>query len=124
MCYVDEISFDELNDRDSFEESSEKIRSRVTDAYLIQKKRFKDTPIRFNSEMGADDINEYCALGEKEEELLRDSYKMLGLSARGCHRILRTARTIADLDHSEHINCTHLSEAIAFRSMDKGIWNV
>ncbi len=124
MCYVDEISFDELNDRDSSEESSEEIRSRVTDAYLIQKKRFKNTPIRFNSEMGADDIIKYCVLGEKEEELLRDSYRMLGLSARGCHRVLRTARTIADLDHSEHINCIHLSEAIAFRSMDKGIWNV
>lgn len=124
VCYADEISFDELNDKDIVEESSETIRQRVTDAFEIQKKRFKDRQISFNSEMDIEEIKAFCPLGEKEEELLRDSYKTLNLSARGYHRILRCARTIADMDHSDRINKVHLSEAIGYRSIDRGIWNV
>ena len=124
VCYVDELTYDELSSSASEDESSDMIRSRVSDVFRIQKARFKDMPVRFNSEMTPDDIRSFCVLGEKEEELLRESFNMLGLSARGCHRILRTARTIADLDHSDRINCIHLSEAIAFRSMDKGIFYV
>ncbi len=124
VSYVDEISFDELNDDSVKEESSETIRARVTEAFEIQKKRFQESKIRFNSEMTGDDIRLFCPLGDKEEELLRESFKALSLSARGYHRILRTARTIADLDHSDNINCAHLSEAISYRITGKGIWDV
>ena len=89
-------------------------------AYLL----FKDRQISFNSEMDIEEIKAFCPRGEKEEELLRDSYKTLNLSARGYHRILRCARTIADMDHSDRINKVHLSEAIGYRSIDRGIWNV
>ena len=124
VSYVDELSFDELSTASIKEESSEEIRSRVTDAFEIQKKRFKDKKLRFNSEMTGDDIKLFCPLGDREEELLRESFRVLSLSARGYHRILRCARTIADLDHSDNISCAHLSEAIAYRSTGKGIWDV
>ncbi len=123
VCFVDEVTFDELNGAEESGESSEAIRCRVTEAFEIQKKRFAGKDIRFNSEMSAGDLKTFCALGNSEEELLRESFNILGLSARGLHRILRTARTIADLDHSDRIKEIHLSEAIAYRNMDKEIWN-
>ncbi len=115
ICTVDELSFDELNDNDTGEESSEAIRLRVTEAFEIQKKRFEGRKIRFNSEMDTRDIREFCVLGQKEESLLKRSFDALTLSARGYFRILKCARTIADLDHSEKITCEHLSEALGYR---------
>lgn len=115
VCPVEELSFEELNGACPGEESSEEIRNRVTEAFEIQKMRFKGRKIRFNSEMDVGDIKEYCALGKKEEDLIRESFNLMQLSARGYHRILRCARTIADLDHSDKIKCSHLSEAIGYR---------
>ncbi len=115
LCPVEELSFEELNEESPGEETSEEIRNRVTEAFEIQKKRFDGRRIRFNSEMDVGDIKEYCALGKKEEDLIRESINLMKLSARGYHRILRCARTIADLDHSDKIRCIHLSEAIGYR---------
>ncbi|MCR5627668.1 MAG: YifB family Mg chelatase-like AAA ATPase [Lachnospiraceae bacterium] len=117
-CRVEGMDFDELNDRGIKGESSEKIRERVINAVEMQKKRFEGKNIRFNSGMEAGDIRKYCVLGEKEEELLKQSFKKLGLSARGYHRILKCARTIADMDESDRISCAHLSEAISYRFND------
>ena len=120
---AEEVSFEELNDSSNTGESSEKIRQRVMKAFEIQRRRFKEERINFNSEIDVKDIRKYCALGLKEETLLKEAFKVLGLSARAYHRILKCARTIADMDGSEDIRCAHLSEAIGYRSLDGRYWN-
>ena len=120
---AEEVSFEELNDTSNTGESSEAIRQRVMKAFEIQRRRFKDEKINFNSEIDVKDIRKYCALGIKEETLLKEAFNVLGLSARAYHRILKCARTIADMDGSENIRCAHLSEAIGYRSLDGRYWN-
>ena len=120
---AEEVSFEELNDRTQTGENSEKIRQRVMEAFEIQSRRFRDEKINFNSEIDVKDIKKYCELGYKEESLLKEAFKVLGLSARAYHRILKCARTIADMDKSEDIKCRHLSEAIGYRSLDGRYWN-
>lgn len=104
-------------------ESSSEIRKRVEMSIMIQRDRYKGTDIRFNSDIGVSDLDKYCHLGRNEEKLLRDVYEKLGLSARAYHRMIRVARTIADLEGATDINCAHLSEAIAFRNIDRRYWN-
>ena len=118
-----EINFEDLRRRDEEEETSAEIRGRVTDAVEIQKKRYEGTKIKFNADLKIGDLKRYCPVGEKEEELLREAFSKLGLSVRAYHRILRCARTIADLYHSDRINTDHLAEAIAYRSIDKRYWH-
>ncbi len=105
------------------EESTEQIRSRVIEAVERQKRRYSGTGIRFNSELTVPQLKQYCALGEKEEGLLENAYESLFLTARSCHRIIRTARTIADLEGSENIGTKHLSEAVMYKSVDRRYWN-
>ncbi|MBR1524157.1 MAG: YifB family Mg chelatase-like AAA ATPase [Lachnospiraceae bacterium] len=104
-------------------ESSAVIRKRVEGAVMMQKERFKDSDIRFNTDIGVKDIDRYCHLGRKEEKLMREAFESIGLSARAYHKMIRVARTIADLDGSEKIECRHLSEAIGFRNIDRRYWN-
>lgn len=104
-------------------ESSESIRKRVKKASEIQRMRYEGSGIRFNSDIGVRDIDRYCHLGKKEEQLMRDAFEKLGMSARAYHRMIRVARTIADLDGSDKIECSHLSEAVAFRNIDRRYWN-
>ena len=104
-------------------ECSADIRKRVEGASVIQKKRFEGTGIRFNSDIGVKDIEKYCHLGRKEEKLMREAFEKIGLSARAYHRMIRVARTIADLAGSDDIGCEHLSEAIGFRNIDRRYWN-
>ncbi len=118
-----EIKFDELMAAADEEESSEKIRERISDAVEIQSKRYEGTKLHFNSDIGIREIKLYCKLGLKEERLINSSFKKSCLSARGFHRLLKTARTIADLDHSDRIKCRHLSEAIAYKEIDRRYWN-
>ena len=118
-----EINFEDLRRRDEEEETSAEIRGRVTDAVEIQKKRYEGTKIKFNADLKIGDLKRYCPVGEKEEELLREAFSKLGLSVRAYHRILRCARTIADLYHSDRINTDHLAEAIAYRSIDRRYWH-
>ncbi len=123
-CESEEIGFRDLSSGSTEKaESSETIRGRVAEAFEIQKRRFAGTPLRFNSEISGRDIRKYCAIGEKEETLLEAAYQEMHLSARGYHRILKVARSIADLDHSDRILCRHLSEAIGYRSIDGRYWN-
>ena len=81
----------------------------------IQDKRFKGTGIRFNSEMTVKEIEKYCVIDAKDEVFLERAFKAMDLSARAYHKILRVARTIADLDNSENIQKKHLSEALNYR---------
>lgn len=97
------------------QESSKMIRKRVAAARFRQEARFAGTALRFNADMGAKDIHKYCLLGDSERKLLEQAFTALHLTARSYHRILKVARTIADLAGEERIKEAHLAEAICYR---------
>ena len=105
-------------------ESSASMREKATAAAEIQAARYRQESIHFNSELKAGQIEKYCILEKAAEELLEDAFRRLRLSARSYHGIIRTARTIADLDGAVKIGVPHISEAICFRSADKSIWRI
>ena len=105
---------------DSKGESSEQIRSRVEQARKKQFSRFADKPdIYCNARMESRDIRKFCKVDDQGQELLKTAITKLGLSARAYDRILKVARTIADLEKSEHIQPQFISEAIQYRSLDR-----
>ena len=97
------------------EESSEQIRERV----IVARKFAIDRRGKVNSELTAAEIKKFCALSEQGHQILEQAMEQFGLSHRAYHRILKLGRTIADLAHSEKIEITHLSEAIAYRKLDR-----
>ena len=99
-------------------ESSTQIRKRVMRARRRQAARFGDTGIRFNSDMKAADVERYCPLGAGEKRFMEKMFTSMQLSARGYHRILKVAQTIADLTDSARIMEEHLAEAICYRQME------
>lgn len=100
-------------------ETSKTIRERVVNAHRIQLERYKNEGIQFNSQLTAPLIEKYCILGQKEQEMLKTAFDKLSLSARGYHKILKTARTVADLEGSRNIELKHLLEVIQYRSLDR-----
>lgn len=104
-------------------EDSKTIRERVEKVRMIQKKRFEGSSIYFNSEMGGADIRRYCRLSSSDETFFKQLYQAMGLSARAYSKILKVARTIADLDGSGTIRHDHLCEAIGYRSLEEKYWN-
>lgn len=112
---VDAVKYGELTSAKE-EESSEEVRKRVNAARLIQRERFAEDGIASNAEMGEREMRKYCKLSEECEKLLEASFVSLNLSARARGRIIKVARTIADLDYSENIKPEHLLEAISYRS--------
>ncbi|NLJ87236.1 MAG: YifB family Mg chelatase-like AAA ATPase [Epulopiscium sp.] len=119
-----EVSPVKYKDLDTNEksESSASIKKRVLKAQKIQQERYKNENIYFNAQLGAAQIEKYCVLGKEEKDLLKAAFEKLNLSARAYHRILKVARTIADLDGRENIELQHLSEAIQYRSLDRKYW--
>lgn len=116
------IKFDEIT-AEIKSESSVEIKKRVCAARLIQKERFKNhKKVRFNSQMTVIDIKKYCALDDEEKEYLRTIFKVKKLSARTYHKLLKVARTIADLAGSEKIMKQHLAEAANFRGLEEKIY--
>lgn len=115
------VSYQEVRGKEANESSAE-IRKRVEAAWEIQKERFLGTSLCFNSEMGGNEIKRYCRLKNEEEAFLREVYQKLNLSARGCQRILKVARTIADLDGMAEVGREHLSEAAGYRSLEEKYW--
>lgn len=105
-------------------ESSKEIRKRVTTAHDIQRKRYQKEKIFYNSELQPQLIKKYCALGKEEEGYLDFLFRGAQMSVRRLCRILRVARTIADLDESDKILETHITEAVRFRSVDRKYWGV
>jgi magnesium chelatase family protein len=101
--------------------SSAEMRKLVVKARQIQAERFKDDKILTNSQMNNRQIKRYCKLDEPSENLLKQAIDELGLSARAYTRILKVARTISDMENSEHIQVQHISEAIQYRSLDRSI---
>ncbi|APG59189.1 YifB family Mg chelatase-like AAA ATPase [Christiangramia salexigens] len=119
---VTPVPFDKLSDERKGE-SSVSIRERVTKARELQFIRFRDLEnIHYNAQMGTRQIREFCKLDENSKLLLKTAMERLNLSARAYDRILKVARSIADLENSECINGVHISEAIQYRSLDREGW--
>jgi len=100
-------------------ESSASIRERVEAARKIQQERFKEEGILYNSQMSEKLIRKYCKLDSESIKLMEQAVTKMGLSARAYSKILKVARTIADLENSENISSKHLLEAIQYRILDK-----
>lgn len=100
-------------------ESSKRIKQRVNIARKIQNERYKSFGIKSNSELTTRLIGEFCNMNDDANMLLQRAFKMLKLSVRGYERILKVARTIADLDNEKIINAKHIAEAVQYRSIDK-----
>lgn len=101
------------------EESSQKIKSRVNKARKVQEERYKQYNIYSNSELSPKLIEKYCAIDEESKAILEKAFKKLNLSSRAYNRILKVARTIADLAGRENIEKADIAEAIQYRSLDK-----
>lgn len=112
---VDGVEYDDLVS-DTMEETSAEVKARADRARAIQRERYKNSKITTNAEMGEKESREYCRLDKEGEEVLREAFENLHLSARARSRILKVARTIADLDFSETITPEHLYEAISYRT--------
>lgn len=115
---VGSVDYSELSTENNGETSAE-IKKRVNNARYIQAERYKEFPIRTNSELDAALLEEFCRIGEREHIILQNAFDKLGLSARAYNRILKVARTIADLDEEKDIAAYHIAEAIQYRSLDR-----
>ena len=113
------ISFSQMSSQNKNGESSKVIRERVNKARDIQLERFKESSIYCNAQMDKSQIKEYCLLNEESKSLLGLAIDKLGMSARAYDKILKVARTIADLGGSSSIETSHISEAIQYRSLDR-----
>ncbi|MCR5099041.1 MAG: ATP-binding protein, partial [Lachnospiraceae bacterium] len=116
-----EVTYEELTGHEK-NESSADIRARVERVHGIERNRFKGRPYLFNSRIPAADIESFCHLGKEENAFMEKQFLEYGLTARTYHRILKVARTIADLDGEDEITITHLKEAFLYRSLDKKYW--
>ncbi len=119
---VPPVDYNQLSDTECGESSAD-IRARVNAARKIQQERFKGTGITCNAKMTSSLTRKYCVLSEAASKTLELSFERLGLSARAYDKILKVARTIADLDESENIENKHILEAIQYRSLDRKFWN-
>jgi magnesium chelatase family protein len=119
---VQPVPFEKLSEERKGE-PSKVIRERVTKARELQTKRFKSTnKVHYNAQMSVKQIVTHCELNSESKDLLKMAMERLNLSARAYDRILKVSRTIADLDNSNDINATHISEAIQYRSLDREGW--
>jgi magnesium chelatase family protein len=114
---VDGVKYSELKSTE-LAESSASVRERVNRTRLIQLERFKNEKIFTNAGMGEKEILKYCPLTDECEKLLENAYKTLNLSARARSRIIKVARTIADMELSKDIMPAHILEAIGYRRID------
>lgn len=119
---VNPVPFEKLSEAQKGENSTT-IRERVTKARNLQSERFADYEnLHYNAQMNVKHIRKFCDLNETSKELLKNAMDRLNLSARAYDRILKVARSIADLEASEHIQSHHISEAIQYRSLDRDGW--
>lgn len=118
---VNPVKYVDLKENE-VEETSEEIRERVNKAREKQIERYKKYKIFSNSELNSKLINKFCILDSESEKLLHSAFERLKMSARAYTRILKVARTIADLDNSEEIQKKHIAEAIQYRSLDRKYW--
>lgn len=119
---VPPVDYDELSGKTQSGEPSEKIRERVNKARAIQHKRFEGTNITCNARISSAMLRKVCVLSEDAEKVLKKAFEKLNLSARAYDRVLKVARTIADLEASENIGVSHVLEAVQYRALDKKYW--
>ena len=115
------VNFDEMTSAETGE-SSAAIRERVQRARDLQEKRYKGTGIKTNSQITPAMLHEVCVMTDDARAMMRNAFDRLGMSARAYDRILKVARTIADLSGEEVISKAHISQAIGFRSLDRKYW--
>ena len=104
-------------------ESTRDIRKRVEKVQEIQRERYRAEKIQFNGELKGSQIEKYCQLDQEGTRLMKLAFQHMSFSARAYHRILKVARTIADMDGSELIRKSHIGEALSYRAFDKKYWN-
>ena len=115
---VDAVAYDDLSS-EARAESSASVKERVDDARKIQRNRFEGSALTVNAEMGEREIRGFCKLNAECDAILRTAFEKMKLSARARARIIKVARTIADLDASENIQPKHVYEAVSYRIYDK-----
>ncbi len=120
---VQKVEFEQLADRRKGEDSLT-IRERVMKAREQQNKRYMDLEISYNAQMGPREIERFCELDVDSQNLIKNAMDKLSLSARAYDRILKVARTIADLEGLTDIQSSHIAEAIQYRSLDREFWNI
>lgn len=118
---VPPVKFDELRSTE-LEESSSEIKKRVNAARAIQQERFKNSSTTCNAKINAEEFGKFCAIDSAAESTLRQAFEALGMTARAYDRVLKVARTIADLAQSEIIRSEHVLEAVQYRSLDRKYW--
>ena len=119
---VPAVPFDELSATSKAGTTSAMMREDVVRAREKQIERFQDNVVRYNAQMSSRQVREHCRLSNSCRQMLRHSVEEMGLSARAHDKILRVARTIADVAGDVHINDMHLAEAIGYRSLDRDLW--
>ncbi|MBR5152881.1 MAG: YifB family Mg chelatase-like AAA ATPase [Clostridia bacterium] len=119
---VSAVPYEDLERKPETAESSAQIQERVNRAREVQRSRYQGTGIYCNARLTPALMEQYCSLGEAESLLMKQAFESLGLSARAHNRILKVARTIADLAQSADIRAEHLAEAIQYRSLDRKFW--
>lgn len=115
---VSPVKYEKLG-KEEKTEASQEIKKRVNQAREIQRKRYKEEEIYSNAALTPKLMEKYCKLDEESKKILEIAFEKLGLSARAYGRILKVARTIADLAGSQQIQKNHIAEAIQYRSLDK-----
>jgi len=118
---VPPVEYEALSSKTA-EESSESIRQRVEKARAVQAERYKNTGITCNARLTPALMQKYCILTEAASAMLKVAFDKMGMSGRAYDRILKVARTIADLDGAENIDTTHIAQALQFRSLDRKYW--
>ena len=116
---VNKVEFSMLSQEEEDNDSqmtSEQMRDFIGRARDIQKDRFKNDNIHFNSQMSSRQVKKYCGLGNREKDIMEKAYCTFNMTARGYEKVLKTARTIADMEGEENIAVSHLSEAISYRN--------
>ena len=115
------LKWKEISGNESSETSAE-LRDRVGRAREIQQKRFGDQGIHCNAQMTTLHLRKFCHLDEASQSLLKNAMEKFGLSARAYDRILKVARTIADLDGRDALQSSDIAEAIQYRNLDRSVW--
>ncbi len=115
---VASVDYSDLSNEEKGD-SSAVIKERVNRARLVQKERYKELAIHSNAQLSAGQLEEFCRIGEREHRVLENAFNRLGFSGRAYSRILKVARTIADLEGEKDINGSHIAEAIQYRSLDR-----
>ncbi len=108
------VTWDEMTGQ-AKEQTSQEMREVVTKTQLLQRERYAGTGIHYNADLTVREINEYCMMDAKAEKMMQRAFEKLSLSARGYHKILKVARTIADMEEAANITEAHIAEALAYR---------